>query len=420
MDIALWLTAGAVVLLIMMSFVFSGSETAMTAVSRARLHSLEKQGDERASLVSELIARKDRLIGALLIGNNLVNILASSLTTTLFLRLFGEAGVVVATLLMTVIVVIFAEILPKSWALAMPERFALRVAPVVRIITLLFGRLSFGANYIVKILLRAFGIHLDQDADIYAAREELRGAVEVLHKDGSFIKDERDRLGGVLDLSELEVSDVMVHRTNMQAVNKDDDPADIVKQILESSYTRLPVWKDEPENIVGLVHAKDLLRALSAANNDPKRVNIESVTKDPWFVPDTTPLQDQLNAFLRRKEHFAIVVDEYGDMEGLVTLEDILEEIVGEIADEHDLVVTGVTTEADGSVVVDGTVPIRDLNRALDWDLPDEEANTIAGLLIHETQSIPDEKQAFTFHGKRFVVLKRDRNRIAKLRVRPI
>lgn len=420
MDITLWLTAGSVVLLIMMSFVFSGSETAMTAVSRARLHSLEKQGDERASLVNELISRKDRLIGALLIGNNLVNILASALMTSLFLRLFGEAGVVYATLLMTVLVVIFAEILPKSWALAMPERFALRVARVVRIITLLFGRLSFAANYIVKTILRRFGIHLDQDADIYAAREELRGAVEVLHKDGSFIKDERDRLGGVLDLSELEVSDVMVHRTHMQAVNKDDDPADIVKQILESAYTRLPVWKDEPENIVGLVHAKDLLRALSAANNDPKRVNIDSVTKNPWFVPDTTPLQDQLNAFLRRKEHFAIVVDEYGDMEGLVTLEDILEEIVGEIADEHDLVVTGVTTEADGSVVVDGTVPIRDLNRALDWDLPDEEANTIAGLLIHETQSIPDEKQAFTFHGKRFVVLKRDRNRIAKLRVRPI
>lgn len=420
MDLAVLLTAGAVIALIMMSFLFSGSETAMTAVSRAKLHSLEKQGDERAGLVARLIARKDRLIGALLIGNNLVNILASALTTSLFLQLFGEAGVVYATLIMTVVVVIFAEILPKSWALSKPERFALAVAPLVNIITLLFGRLSFYANALVQKLLKAFGIHLGQDDDIYAAREELRGAVEVLHQDGSFVKDERDRLGGLLDLSELEVSDVMVHRTHMRSVNRDETPAAIVKQILESPYTRMPVWKDEPENIVGLVHAKDLLRALSAADNDPKKVNIDSVAMKPWFVPDTTRLQDQLNAFLRRKEHFALVVDEYGDMEGLVTLEDILEEIVGEIADEHDVVVTGVTTDADGSVVVDGTVPIRDLNRALDWELPDEEANTIAGLLIHEAQSIPEEKQAFTFYGKRFIVLKRERNRIAKLRVRPV
>ncbi|RRI04921.1 CBS domain-containing protein [Mesorhizobium tamadayense] len=232
-------------------------------------------------------------------------------------------------------------------------------------------------------------------------------------------RDGRNRLGALFDLEELEVSDVMVHRTNMRSVNADDPPEMVVREILQSPHTRMPLWKGSLDNIVGVLHAKDLLRALNEVGNDFSRIDVTKIASKPWFVPDTTTLQDQLNAFLRRKAHFALVVDEYGEMEGLVTLEDIIEEIVGEIADEHDIDVQGVKQEADGSVVVDGTVPIRDLNRALDWDLPDEEATTIAGLVIHETQTIPEEKQAFTFHGKRFVVMKRDKNRIAKLRIRP-
>ncbi|OJX77823.1 MAG: hypothetical protein BGO93_06505, partial [Mesorhizobium sp. 65-26] len=229
----------------------------------------------------------------------------------------------------------------------------------------------------------------------------------------------RDRVGGLFDLEELEVSDVMVHRTNMRSVNADDPPEAVVREILQSPHTRMPLWKGSLDNIVGVLHAKDLLRALNDVGNDFAQIDVMKIASKPWFVPDTTTLQEQLNAFLRRKAHFAIVVDEYGEVEGLVTLEDIIEEIVGEIADEHDVDIQGVKQEADGSVVVDGTVPIRDLNRALDWNLPDEEATTIAGLVIHETQSIPDEKQAFTFHGKRFVVMKRDKNRIARIRIRP-
>ena len=218
---------------------------------------------------------------------------------------------------------------------------------------------------------------------------------------------------------ELEVSDVMVHRTNMRSVNADNPPEAVVREILQSPHTRMPLWKGSLDNIVGVLHAKDLLRALNDVGNDFSRIDVMKIASKPWFVPDTTTLQEQLNAFLRRKAHFAIVVDEYGEVEGLVTLEDIIEEIVGEIADEHDVDIQGVKQEADGSVVVDGTVPIRDLNRALDWNLPDEEATTIAGLVIHETQSIPEEKQAFTFHGKRFIVMKRDKNRITRIRIRP-
>ena len=223
----------------------------------------------------------------------------------------------------------------------------------------------------------------------------------------------------LFDLEELEVSDIMVHRTNMRSVNADNAPEAVVREILQSPHTRMPLWKGSLDNIVGVLHAKDLLRALNDVGNDFSRIDVMKIASRPWFVPDTTTLQEQLNAFLRRKAHFAIVVDEYGEVEGLVTLEDIIEEIVGEIADEHDVDIQGVKQEADGSVVVDGTVPIRDLNRALDWNLPDEEATTIAGLVIHETQSIPEEKQAFTFHGKRFVVMKREKNRITKLRIRP-
>ncbi len=414
-----WPLILAIVGLIAASAFFSGSETALTAASRARMHSLSNQGDTRAGVVSLLIERRDRLIGALLIGNNLVNILASSLTTSLFLGLFGDSGVAIATLVMTVVLVIFSEVLPKSWAISSPDRFALTVAPFVRLFVAIVGPLSSLVNVIVRGLLAVFGLSLSREAPMLTAHEELRGAVDLLHREGSVVKADRDRLGGVLDLGELEVSDIMIHRTSMRAVNADDPPEVAVRAVLESPYTRMPLWRGSTDNIIGVVHAKDLLRALAEPNVEPGNLDIVKIAQKPWFVPDTTNLKDQLAAFLRRKVHFAVVVDEYGEVQGIVTLEDIIEEIVGDISDEHDLEIQGVRQEADGSIVVDGSVPIRDLNRALDWNLPDEEATTIAGLVIHESKSIPEERQAFTFYGKRFIVMKREKNRITKLRIRP-
>ena len=415
----LWIIIAAIVVLISISGFFAGSETSLTAVSRARMVSYEKNGDARATIVSRLIEKKDRLIGTLLIGNNMVNILASSLATTAFLDLFGEAGVAYATIVMTFLVVVFAEVLPKSLAIARPDAFSLAMAGSVRLSVKVLGPFTAVVNFIVRRILGLFGISLEHGVSMLSAHEELRGAVEVLHREGALVNADRNRLGGLLDLAELEVSDVMIHRTSMRQLNVEDRPEEIVRQILESPYTRMPVWKTDFDNIVGVMHAKDLLRALNEVGNDAAKIDVLAICTKPWFVPETTPLQDQLNAFLRRKAHFAIVVDEYGEVEGLITLEDILEEIVGNIDDEHDIDIQGVKHEADGSVVVDGAVPIRDLNRALDWRLPDDEAVTIAGLVIHETQTIPEERQAFTFFGKRFTVLKRDKNRIAKLRIRP-
>ena len=261
------------------------------------------------------------------------------------------------------------------------------------------------------------GLASSREAAPRSAHDELRDAFAD-HREGQVVKLDRDRMGGLLDLAELEVSDVMVHRTDMRSINADEPPESIVRAMIQSPHTRMPLWRGSLDNIVGVLHAKDVLLALDDAGFDFTRIDVLKIASKPWFVPDTTRLKDQLNAFLRRKSHFAIVVDEYGEVEGLLTLEDIIEEIVGEIADEHDVDVEGVKQEADGSVVVDGSVSIRDLNRALDWSLPDDEATTIAGLVIHETRSIPEEKQAFTFHGKRFVVLKRDKNRITRIRIK--
>lgn len=279
---------------------------------------------------------------------------------------------------------------------------------------------AFGGFLVfLRPIVRLFGYELMPIVAARSARDELRGSVADMHRDGGMAKHERDRIGGVLDIADLEVSDVMVHRTKIRSVCIDQPVEAVVHDVLMSPHTRLPLWRGSTENIVGVLHSKDLLRALHEAGNDAARIDISKVAAKPWFVPDTTSLPDQLNAFLRRKSHFAIVVDEYGEMEGLVTLEDILEEIVGDIADEHDVDVQGVKQEADGSVVVDGTVSIRDLNRALGWSLPDEEATTIAGLVIHETQTIPEVRQAFTFHGKRFFIMRRERNRITRIRIRP-
>jgi Mg2+/Co2+ transporter CorB len=412
-----WIYGGALVCLIAMSAFFSGSETALTASSRARMHALEKQGSIRAGLVNVLVAKRDRLIGTLLIGNNLVNISASAIATVLFLKLFGDSGIAWSTLVMTVVVVIFGEVLPKSWAFARPDAFALAVSPIVRVIVALFSPVAAVIAFIVRSILRVFGIRLEAEEGLLSAHEEIRGAVEVLARDGSVVKDDRYRLGGVLDLHELEVSDIMIHRTQMLSLDAGEKPDVLVRQVTESPYTRMPVWRDDPENIVGIVHARDVLRYI-ASNEELARLDIMKLATKPWFVPENTSLKDQLNAFLRRKAHMAVVVDEYGEVKGIVTLEDILEEIVGEISDEHDVDVAGLQTQADGSVIVDGSVPIRDINRALDWELPDDEATTIAGLVIHEAKMIPEEKQAFTFYGKRFVVMRKERNRLTKLRIR--
>ncbi|WMT86609.1 HlyC/CorC family transporter [Pelagibacterium sp. 26DY04] len=419
MDASLWLSFLAIVALLAMSFFFSGSETALTAASRARMHQLARSGNARASLVEKLTAEKERLIGAILLGNNVVNILASTLAASVLIQIFGEAGIAYATLAMTAAVVIFSEVMPKTIALIRPDGFALTVAPIIRVIVTIFSPVTFAVQAIVNTILRLFGLDAS-NANAISGHEELRGTVDFLHAEGEVVKGDRDMLGGILDLRELEVSDVMVHRTRMLALDADMPADELIGAILESPFTRVPLYKDKQDNIVGVVHAKDLLRAIQKAEGDYSKVNPARIAFKPWFVPDTTSVQAQLNAFLKAKLHFALVVDEYGEVQGLITLEDILEEIVGDIADEHDAVIEGVRKQTDGSYIIDGQLPIRDLNRALDWNLPDSEATTVAGLVIHEAKLIPDPGQQFTFHNLRFKVLRKQHNRITQIRVSPL
>jgi len=301
-----------------------------------------------------------------------------------------------------------------------PDRTALMLARPVSISVALLGPVLSAIETFIRLFLRLFGIRIEENQPILSATEELRGTVDLLEEEGAVVKYDADMFGGLLDLSELEVSDVMVHRTNMHSINGDLPPAEMLSEVLTSANTRLPLWRDTPDNIIGIVHAKDVLRALAAANGDATKLDFEKIAADPWFVPATTSLADQLKAFRSRKAHVALVVDEYGEVMGLVTLEDILEEIVGDIADEHDVQVLGLRQQPNGAIIVDGSVPIRDVNRAMDWRLPDEDATTIAGLVIHEAQTIPDAGQAFTFYRYRFEVLRKSRNRITQLRVTPL
>jgi len=288
------------------------------------------------------------------------------------------------------------------------------------IVIKVLGPALMAIEALVRWLLKLVGVNVGKDQPVLSAHEELRGAVDLLHREGGVEASDRDMFGGVLDLRELALSDVMIHRTNMITLNADDSPEDVVNAVIASPVTRIPLWRENPENIVGILHVKDLLRALHAVDGDAAKVDIASLMTPPWFVPDTRSVSEQLKAFRRRKTPFALVVDEYGEVEGLVTLEDILEEIVGDITDEHDVAMPGVRRQPDGSVNVDGAVPIRDLNRVMGWNLPDEEATTIAGLVIHEARSIPEVGQSFTFHGFRFRVLRRARNRITALRIQPL
>ncbi len=412
-------SAIAIVALLFLSGFFSGSETALTAASRARLHRLAVDGSRRALRVRRLLEDPERLIGGILLGNNLVNIMASALATSLFIRLFGNNGVVYATLAMTTLVVVFAEVLPKTYAISNPDRLALTVAPPIDLLIRIFGPVVSAVQMVVRATLHIFGIDIEARTPVLSAKEEIRGVVALHASEGGLVKAHKDMLGGILELEEVQLEDVMIHRRSMAMINVDLSAEEVVDAVVESPHTRLPLWKDNTDNIVGVLHAKDVLRALKAAGGDAGNIDIREVMTTPWFVPETTTLREQLNAFLERRAHFALVVDEYGTLMGLITLEDILEEIVGEISDEYDVAARGIREEADGSVVVEGTVPIRDINRRFDWSLPDEEATTIAGLVIHVAETIPRPGETFEDGGFRFEVMRRQRNQVTAVRIVP-
>ena len=420
MTAGIWAVALIILGLLVVSAVFSAAETALTRASRGRMHQMDRDGDADAKRVNLLLSDQERMIGAVLIGYNVINILSSSLATSVITKAIpGAYGVAVATGIMTVLVVVFVEVLPKTLAIVRADDVARALSGPMLAAVWILGPVITTIQWVVRHTLRPFGVNLDMEADVLAAHEEIRGAVNYHHSEGAVEARDRRMLGGVLDLSDMDVSEIMVHRKSMSMIDAALSPRDLIAKVLESEHTRLPLYRGETENIVGVLHAKDLLRALAAAEGVAQNIDIAAIVREPWFIPETTNLKDQLNAFLKARSHFALVVDEYGALQGLVTLEDILEEIVGEINDEHDEAIQGVRRQADGTVHVDGDVTVRDLNRAMDWDLPDDHAVTVAGLVIHEARAIPEPGQKFLFHHHRFQILRRQRHQITALRVSP-
>ena len=418
MDSDLWLELGGFIALLCCSAFFSGSETALTAASRARMHTLESEGNAKARLVNRLRERKDKLIGGLLLGNTLVNIFASAFATGVMIRIFGEAGVAYAAIGVTALILIFSEVLPKTLALLHPDKLALVLAPPVAVVIAVFSPVTYAIVKLVNGLLRLCGVE-QPSSSAGADEQELRGAIQ-LFKDTMDIEEDQEKgamLRSILDLADVQVAEIMVHRKNVRMINADWPVQRIVDEVLHSAFTRLPVCKESQDNIIGIIHAKLLLQEMRHCGGDLSKINIANAMLEPWFIPESTTLFDQLQAFRKRREHFAVMVDEYGILRGVITLEDILEEIVGQIDDEHDTAVTGVHPQPDGSYVVDGKVTIRDLNRELDWGLPDDEYSTVGGLILFESQRIPAVGQVFTFFGFRFEILKKQRNQISAVRV---
>ena len=420
MTTTLIITGIAIVVLLAISGFFSGSETALTAVSRGRMHQLEKDGSRAARDVNALVADRENLIGTILLGNTFINILVSSLATSVLTAYMGDKAVAITTGVMTVLILVFAEVLPKTLAIARTDRFALAVARVLRGLVTVLSPIVRMVQFVVWRVLRLFGVRQEGSASIVPAHDEIRGAVALHHIEGAMEREHRDMIGGILDLHDLRVDDVMVHRKNVAMIDGDLPQTELFEALLAANHTRVPVWKETSDNIVGMLNTKDVMREFVRRGGQMAGFDLLSLMVEAWFVPDTTGLEEQLRAFRERRTHLAMVVDEYGAIQGIVTLEDILNEIFGDMPEETDPASTpGIRPQPDGSYNIDGAMPVRDINRALDWELPDEEATTLAGLVIHEARTIPNVGQRFAFYGFQFEILRRQRNQITAVRVTP-
>lgn len=403
-----------IIIMIALSALFAATETAITAASPGKIHKLKIAGDKRAKTVLQVLKKKEKVIGTLLIGNSLINTVCTTIATTLFISFLGDNGPLVASAVMAFIIIVFAEVVPKAIAIAKAEQLALKMTSTIVIFLKLFKPINIALDYITRILCFIFRINLNPQI---SGTEEVRGVIEHYHQEGGVYKSDRNMLGGILDIRNMTVSEIMTHRSNIIAINIDLPSEVIIKTLLSSSHTRIPLWKNNRDNIIGILNLKDLLKSLYEHNNDQKKININELLTPPWFIPENALVVDQLNAFRERNNHFACVVDEYGDLQGIITLEDVIEEIVGPITDEHDRHSDEIIKKSDIEYVIKGTTTIRDVNRELDWNLPDDDANTIAGLIIHKIARIPNRGEVIELFNFKIIILKKTANKIDSLRI---
>lgn len=403
--------------LILMSGFFSGSETALTSVSRAKIHKLKMEGNRKAIKVNELHDDKERLIGSILLGNNVVNIAASALATALAIELVGQSGVLIATAIMTVLVLIFAEVLPKTYAVRHSEQVALLVSPVLSIIIQILSPFTKAVQFIVNKVIALMGTN---EMEEMSGVDVLRGTVEMYHEEGNFLTEDKNMLSGIFDLGDTEVIDIMIQRGDIASINIESDIDDIIRSVANCPHTRLPVYEGNQDNVIGILHAKDLFQSIYDKSTDCPQLDIREILREPWFVPETITLKNQLKAFQECRKHIALVVDEYGSVTGLITLEDILEEVVGDIEDEHDVQVNDerIIRQKDGTWNIEGEVPIRELNKELGWSLSDNDATTLAGYVLKVAQCIPQVDDIYEADEYMFKILSCENKRITKVKVR--
>lgn len=404
-----------IAIMILLSAFLSATETAITASSPGKIQKLKTKNSKQSLAISQVLKNKEKVIGSLLIGNSLINTVCTTIATSIFISWLGDTGTIVASAVMAFVIIVFGEVVPKAIAVAKAEQLALFTSPAIILALKILGPVNYALEIIIKIFCFIFRINLQHNI---SGTEEVRGVIEHYHQEGNVYKDDRDMLGGILDIRQMTVSEIMVHRSNILAINIDLPKEEIIKQaLLLSPHTRIPLWKDSQDNIIGILHIRDLLKNLYEHNNDAKRINIKELISQPWFIPDNALVTQQLHAFREKKTHFACVVDEYGDLQGIITLEDILEEIVGPIIDEHDYANKTIVRKSETEFIIDGIATIRDVNRELNWNLPDDNANTIAGLIIHKLERIPNQNESIKIFNLIIFISKKIGNRIDSLKV---
>ena len=404
-----------IIFLLIISAFFSGSETALTAASRPKMYQLEKENNLRAKIVNFLKNKKERLIGTLLLGNNLVNTLATAIATSFFISLLGdnEKGVLYSTVVMTLLILIFGEVLPKTIAINKADKFALLFSPIIKILVTFLSPFTYLINFFTRIILKLFKFQIS--SEIGTSEVELRGAID-LHAKAEGTTEEKDMLQGILDLDDLQVKEIMTHRKNLEVIYANESTDKNIKKILNSQFTRLPLYDKNSDKIIGIINVKDVLKNIYKK----KKLDLKLIAKKPWFIPETTSVLDQLQEFKKKQRHLTFVVDEYGTLMGILTLEDIIEEIVGNIEDEHDIKIIGAKKSKDGKYTIYGNVTIRDMNREFGWNLPDNNASTLAGLIFHEIKTIPEPGKIFSFYGFRFEIINVKKNHIELVKVTPL
>ena len=404
------------IILVILSGFLSGSETAITATSKARILYKKKKGSKRAGYVLELLDKKDNVISTLLLSNNLVNILASSLATAFFYDLFGVEGIFYATLIMTVVIVIFAEVLPKTYAINRPNRTALLISPIIYYLNKILFIFVFVINLIVRLIFRKNENDI-KNKDLQS-EEELKGVIDLYKTSNPDYEQEKDMLQSILQLNDITVEEIFTHRKNIYSIDSSLNTNEIINKINNSRYTRIPFWKDNPENIIGLLNVRTLNIDLKN-HNESKEIIFDKIS-NPWFIPETTNLLEQLVEFKKRKEHLAFVVDEFGELLGLITLEDIIEEIVGEIVDEIDVPENDFKLNNYGKMIINGEKNIRDLYKSFDLDPPEIESSTIAGYILDMSKKIPSYGELFKDNFFTYKILSHSKKQISKVEISKI